>query len=132
MAFVGIVGFSGGKFDEDKASKIIDEIFSQLNRNDVIVSGGTALGIPLMAYNKAKSLGMETIGIMCSKGFEYDVFDVDKMIVVGDDWGDESKEFLSSIEILYRIGGGKQSFEEVKEAKKMGIDVHEFDLDRIE
>src|SRR5690606_8584996 len=124
----GFVGYSSTKFDEKEAKDIIDKIFLSLTNNDIIVSGGTAVGIPLLIYKKAKSMNMKTIGIMCKKGYDYEVFPVDEMIVVGEDWGDESKEFLGSIEILYRIGGGKQSLEETKEAKRMGIEVHEYDL----
>lgn len=133
MAYVGFVGYSSGKFDEKKAKEIIDDIFlKEINKNDIIVSGGTNMGIPQLVYEKAKSLGMKTMGIMCLKGYDYDVFPVDALIVVGKDWGDESKEFLSSIEVLYRIGGGKQSLEEVKQAIKMGIEVKEFELERFE
>ena len=133
MSYVGFVGYSSGKFDEKKAKKIIDEIFSkELSRKDIIVSGGTNLGIPKLVYEKAKSLNMETFGIMCKKGYDYEIFPVDTLIVVGEDWGDESDEFLSSIEILYRIGGGKQSLEEVKKAKKMGLTVKEYELEKIE
>ncbi|MNN81117.1 hypothetical protein D3C81_1979060 [compost metagenome] len=95
------------------------------------MSGGTSLGIPKLVYEKAKKLNMKTIGIMCKKGFEYDVFPVDQLIVTGVNWGDESEEFLSSIEVLYKIGGGNQSIEEAKKARKMGIDVHEFNLNEI-
>jgi hypothetical protein len=49
-------------------------------------------------------------------------------IIVGDNWGDESKTFLDSIDMLVRVGGGKQSLEECNEAKKQGIKVVEYDL----
>lgn len=69
------------------------------------------------------------MGIMCKKGYDYKLFPVDKMIVVGDEWGEESQEFLSSIEVLFRIGGGEQSHEEATKAKKMNIEVHEYELE---
>ncbi|MNB98632.1 hypothetical protein D3C75_458880 [compost metagenome] len=131
MAYIGFVGYSSSKFNEQEAIKIIDDIFKDLNEKDIIVSGGTSLGIPKLVYEKAKKLNMKTIGIMCKKGFEYDVFPVDQLIVTGVNWGDESEEFLSSIEVLYKIGGGNQSIEEAKKARKMGIDVHEFNLNEI-
>ncbi len=49
--------------------------------------------------------------------------------MIGDEWGDESEKFLDSIDVLVRIGGGKQSMAEVKKAKEMGIKVIEHELE---
>ena len=55
---VGVVGYSAQKFDIEKAKKIIKEVFDQLvaryGDNITIVSGLTAMGIPLLAYEEAK------------------------------------------------------------------------------
>jgi len=124
--YIGFVGYSSGDFDVNKAKNIINTIFSELIKDDIIVGGATNLGINKLVYEKAKQLGMKTVGIMCKKGFDYEIFNVDELIVVGEEWGDESQEFLSSIEVLYKIGGGQQSKKEFEMAKKMNIETHEY------
>lgn len=125
---VGFVGYSDDKFDKEHAKEIIDDIFKELNSNDVIISGATNMGIPKLVYEKAKSLNMKTEGIIPEEGKEYEMFPVDEIIFEGKQFGDESLKFLSTIDILYKIGGGKQSTNEAELAKKMNIEVNECDL----
>lgn len=129
--FVGVVGFSDKKFDKEKAKKLIKEAFDKIenNGNIKIVSGLTALGIPLLAYKEAVKREWETIGVACEKAKEFELFPVDEKKIVGKDWGDESETFLKMLDCIIRVGGGKQSREEIKEAKKMNIKVIEYDLD---
>ena len=137
--YVGVVGFSGRKFDEQKAESIIKTAFDSISENDksvsydsiVIVSGLTALGIPLLAYEEATRRGWETVGVACKKAEEYDLYPVDEKKIIGNDWGEESQSFLNMLDHIIRIGGGKQSFEEVATAKGMGIRVLEYDLEEI-
>lgn len=77
-----------------------------------ICSGLTNLGIPAVAYNFAKLFNLHTIGIACSKATQYECFPVNKKIIIGNDWGDESETFLKSIDALVRVGGGPQSIKE--------------------
>lgn len=128
MSFIGFVGFSSQDFNTKKVKKIIDSIFENLDRKDVIVSGATNLGVPKLVYEKAKSLNMKTVGIMPEVGNDFDIFPVDELIIKGKDWGEESSEFLSSIEVLYKIGGGKQSEMEYKIAKEMNIECYEYTI----
>jgi len=93
-----------------------------------IVSGLTALGIPLLAYKYAESRGWKTMGIACSKAGDYECYACDRIHIVGDNWGDETSAFLASIDVLIRIGGGKQSLEECRKAQVMGIPVYQEDL----
>lgn len=46
--------------------------------------------------------------------------------------GDESEKFLSLLNAIVRVGGGKQSLDEVESAKKKNLPVFEFELDLIE
>lgn len=125
---IGFIGYSGQEFDENKAREIIEEIFKQLSKDSVIVSGATNLGIPKLAYEKANKLGMKTIGVMCEKGHDYELAKLDNLIIKGKEWGEESDTFLSMIDTLYKIGGGEQSEKEFKKAKQIGIATFEFKI----
>ena len=69
------------------------------------------------------------MGIACEKAKEYDLFPVDKKIIVGKEWGDESETLLNNIDVLVRIGGGKQSLREVKQFQETGKPVIEHELE---
>lgn len=131
MFKVGIVGYSGQKFNTERASTIIKKAFDRILSDDevAIVSGLTAIGIPNMAYQEADRRGWQTIGIACSKAQDYECYPCDEVHIVGSEWGDESSLFLDSIDLLIRIGGGKQSFAECETAKKMGLEVWTFELE---
>jgi hypothetical protein len=130
---IGFVGFSSAKFDETKAKEIIKEAFDTFikNKKVEIVSGLTNLGIPKLVYKEAKKRELYTVGIACEKAKEYDCFDCDKVIIVGKEWGDESEDFLNYIDVLIKIGGGKQSVKEFKKAKEIGIKTKEYELEEI-
>lgn len=128
---VGVVGFSGQKFDEKMARAFIDKAFDLLDNEDkdiCVISGLTYVGIPAIAYDVAKERGYKTIGVACSKAKEYECFDVDEKYIEGEEWGDESEKFLSMLDVMIKVGGGKQSEEEVKKFKESGKPVIEFDL----
>jgi hypothetical protein len=129
---IGFIGYSASKFDSDKAYKIIRNIFKNkidpLDKDIKIVSGATNLGIPKIVYEIADKKNYYTIGIMCSKGFNYEMFDVNKLYVEGNEWGEESELFLDTIDILFKVGGGEQSKKELNKAKKRGIKTFEYDL----
>lgn len=128
---VGFVGYSYDNFDKNKAKKIIDEIFLDLKATDVIISGATDKGIPGLVYHKAKSLNMKTVGITAEEAKEYTLFPVDDLIFEGKHFGDESKKFISSLDVLYRIGGGDQSHQEIKMAEESNLEVYEYELTRL-
>jgi len=133
MLSVGVVGYSGGKFNEDVAKALMAialDVVEEHNPSDKyeLVSGLTDMGIPAIAYRMAEKREWKLVGIACSKADEYDCYDVDETIIEGDDWGQESKIFLDRLDVLIRIGGGKQSIEETEKAKKKGIPVYEYDL----
>lgn len=131
---IGVVGYSGKPFDEKIGEALVELAFKIVIPEDAdpsevrIISGLTNIGIPALAYKIAEKRGYETVGIACKKAKEYDCFDCDEVKIVGEEWGDESETFLKSIDFLIRVGGGKQSIEETKKAKEMGVEVYEYDL----
>jgi len=130
---IGIIGYSAQKFNESKAKKMIKKAFDILEKDNphedkIVISGYTDLGIPHIAYHEARKRGWSTIGVACARAKEYPCFPVDKEIIVGNEWGDESQVFLGMIDVLVRIGGGNQSIKETEMAKKMKKRVLEYEL----
>ncbi|KAJ4463006.1 putative Cell division control protein 31 [Paratrimastix pyriformis] len=118
---IGVVGFSQPDFDHgearEKLKKIIEEIIRGLPPGEIeIVSGLTASGVPLIAYQIARELGLRTAGVAPSAALThpYGCFPVDRKEIVGDTFGDESETFINQIDILVRVGGGMQSYREVE------------------
>jgi hypothetical protein len=132
---VGFIGYSAGKFNKGDAFKILDKIFQEITekyKGDIeIVSGATYYGIPAMVYDMASDYDYKTIGVMCKEGYDCDLYYCDEIFAIGENWGDESTTFIDMIDVLYRIGGGKQSLNEVKMAKAKGIPVYEYELAEI-
>lgn len=145
---IGVVGYSAGTFDIDKANKLlllgfeyVDAVYDDgsFDQQIEIVSGLTNIGIPALAYKLANAFGLPdspclTVGIACSKAKEYECFPVDKEIIIGDEWGSESEAFIKYIDCLIRVGGGKQSIAEVASFRKLkpGAPVIEMELPREE
>lgn len=131
---IGVVGYSPPTiFDEKKASKMIKEAYGQIEKiypdyQKTVVSGLTNVGVPKIAYEEAKKRDWRTVGVACSKAHDFEIFPVDQEIIIGDEWGDESMRFLSEIDMIIRIGGGKQSYQETEEIKKEGKLAIEYDL----
>lgn len=116
---IGVIGYSGQKFDETLAKKLIRLGLEKAGAKsgDYLVSGLTNLGIPKLAYEIAVSLGMRTVGIACELAYEDELFPVDIKIIKGNKWGDESETFLDYIDVLIKVGGGKQSESEYAKFK---------------
>ena len=131
---IGVVGYSGQKFNEIHARVYLKKAFNSIFKNYgdqhymIVVSGLTAMGIPLLAYQEAVDRNWSTKGIACAKAEEYECWPCDEVVIFGEEWGDESSLFLNDIDILVRIGGGNQSHEETAQAYEKGIPVLEFDL----
>jgi len=127
MVNVGIIGYSKQNFDKNKARENINLIYDDLQSQYstvTIVSGYTNLGIPKIAYEEADKRDWRTVGIACEKAEEYEVYSVDKSIIVGEEWGDESDTFLDYIQVLVKIGGGEQSDKEIEHAKRKNIPIY--------
>jgi hypothetical protein len=118
---IGIVGFSRNAFDKPAARVLLREHLNGLvvrhpNRAIEIVSGYTAQGVPLIAYELAKEFKMITVGFSAKQALQVraGTFPCDKEIIVGERFGDESEAFVRYIDGLIRIGGGPQSRREVE------------------
>jgi len=132
--YVGVMGYSSQKFDTDNAWNLLGQAFDDIQKNyrgfEIwIVSEYTWMGIPALAYHQAKDRGWMTMGIACKKANEYKVFPCDDVVIVGENWGDESPTFLAQCEIFVRVGGGKQSLHEIEQAKAEGKKVYEYELE---
>jgi len=134
---IGVVGYSSSPFDEEKAREYLQHAFDALQREYpgriyIVVSGLTNLGVPKIAYDEATKRNWKTVGISCSKAYTMECFNVDKRLIVGDDWGDESESFIEQIDVLVRIGGGPQSFNEVTMMRRMNKPIKEYEVALLE
>jgi len=130
---LGVVGYVSQKFDEDKAKRLLKKTYNSidcqyLSKQKIVVSGLTDVGVISLAYKEAVLRGWKTVGIACARAQEKVCFPVDKKIIVGNEWGDESPTFLEFIDVLVRVGGGRQSLAETAEFLKRGKPVFEYDL----
>lgn len=118
---IGIVGYSTNNFNHKIASNLLAQCIDILIPNYIdhetieIVSGLTNIGIPKLAYELADQRSYTKVGISAQQAFDvsYGIYPVDKQIIEGDRFGDESKVFVNYINYLIRIGGGQQSHKEV-------------------
>jgi hypothetical protein len=134
MISVGVVGYSNDKkFDHEIAKTLMvaafKNVMASFDTEDIeVVSGWTSSGIPKIAYDMAKKYKFSTVGLSAKEAEEYETYDVDKVIIEGEKFGDESEKFIDYIDCLIRVGGGEQSMNETKMAKAKGLEVFEYDL----
>ncbi|CAF0713517.1 unnamed protein product [Brachionus calyciflorus] len=130
---VGVVGYSATKFDKLKGANLVkkafDELEKQFGSNIAIVSGYTNIGIPALAYQEAAKRGWKTVGIACKRAKNYDCFQCEEVVIVGNKWGDESETFIDYISVLIKIGGGRQSIKELEMAKFKNKIIFEYKLE---
>lgn len=145
---IGVIGYSDDSKIQDKewaianiswglgrAKEELQYIFGHCDKF-VLVSGLTDVGIPGLAYHLVtqgkhnKSTYVKTVGYACSKAGNFPQFPVDEKHIIGNNWGDESEEFLKNIDALVRIGGGDQSMKESEMFKEKypNKPIIEFDL----
>lgn len=122
---IGIVGFSRNAFDKKAAQLKLQHILEQLTaeqaaQNFEIVNGYTASGVPQIAYHLADTMGIPTVGFSAKQALRVKsgLHPVQKVMLVGERFGDESNAFIDYIDVLIRIGGGPQSRHEVELFKK--------------
>lgn len=122
----GIVGFSRNQFDQQEAQRILSSLFATIKKKhhhkDIeIVSGYTNSGVPKIAYQLADKFGFITVGFSALQALSVrsGVYSVQKVILKGKRFGDESEDFIRYIDGLIRIGGGQQSRKEVKLFKQL-------------
>lgn len=88
-----------------------------------ITSGGTAYGGVEAMYSVANELGIRTNGLMSGKGLVLPWSQVDRMVYVGSEWGDESPAFVRSSDVVLAFSGGNQAKEEIQKAALSGKSV---------
>lgn len=132
---IGVVGFSGQKFDVQEAIEIVIKAFDDVlvDHPEVIefwvVSGLADLGIQALAYREAVKRGWKTYAVDCARSAKYTAFPVDdSMIIDSMVRGSESEAFLATIDVLIRIGGGEQSHAEAQAFKETGKLTYEYGL----
>eukprot|EP00698_Gefionella_okellyi_P004719 TRINITY_DN14315_c0_g1_i1.p1 TRINITY_DN14315_c0_g1~~TRINITY_DN14315_c0_g1_i1.p1 ORF type:complete len:180 (-),score=39.06 TRINITY_DN14315_c0_g1_i1:76-615(-) len=118
---IGVVGFSSSAFDQAAARTKLLRYLPQLAANlppaEVeIVSGWTNTGVPKIAYEVSDTFGYVTVGLAPQqvKRFKGGLYKVQRQMMVGDRYGDESQYFVDYIDVLLRVGGGPQSRDEVR------------------
>jgi len=118
---IGVVGFSQPHFDQEKSRILLEEsmknFVGESAENTIeVVSGLTNIGIPKISYEIAVDNNWKTIGISARRALKAHcgIFPCDKHSIVGNNFGDESEYFVDYIDVLIRIGGGKQSRKEVE------------------
>lgn len=112
----GIVGYSKNEFDQTRATQILKECFEKIKQKHPstvveIVSGYTNTGVPKIAYELADQFGFVTVGFSAQQALTVDcgVYPVQKVMLKGKYFGDESEDFVRYIDALIRVGGGPQS-----------------------
>ena len=131
---IGVVGYCPPtKFDEVEARRMIVEAYGNIamrfpEHSFAVVSGLTNVGVLKIAYEEAVKRGWKTIGIACERAKEHPHFPVDEKTIVGANWGDESPTFVESLDMMVRIGVGKQSIRETDAVKAQGMPTFEYDL----
>ncbi len=138
----GIVGYSKDHFDKNIAYGILNTVFQEIKDSNPktiieIVSGYTNSGIPKIAYELSKEYGFLTVGFSAQQALQVKsgTYPVDKVIIVGEKFGDESEAFVKYIDKLIRIGGGQQSrhetvlFKGYNSGKSLSTILKEFEID---
>lgn len=131
---VGVVGYCPPtKFDETEARAMIQDAYGKIAAHFgglkiAVVSGLTNVGVLKIAYEEAAKRGWRTIGIACKRAEDHELYPVDEKVIVGENWGDESSTFLERLDMMVRIGNGKQSVQETEHIKAKGKLAFEYEL----
>lgn len=133
---IGVIGFSDeSQYNNEEAKMLIKTAFDQIeedypDKNYYVVSGLTKQGIPHLAYKEAVKRDWKTVGVSAKEAEQYELFEVDVKTIVGEKFGDESQYFINEIDILVKVGGGKQSKKELDMAKDHNIKVYEYEFEK--
>ncbi|GAA4487187.1 hypothetical protein GCM10023191_014720 [Actinoallomurus oryzae] len=129
---VGVVGYSGQRFDEDEARRLLRKAYAAVRKDHpdhdlTVISGLTKMGIPKLAYEEAGEHWLAE-AVDSGRAVDFAWSTVDRVRIVGDNWGDESDTFVRGIDVLVRVGGGAQSRAETLAVKRLGKPVYEHEL----
>lgn len=129
---IGVVGFSGSWRHNPRegaaaiALQTLHALFEAERAQHPelwCVSGATNLGVPALAYQAADALGLQAVGFTAEAARGYPLARLDRLVVVGRRFGDESEAFVSACDALWMIGGGPQSEAEARLAGARGCPV---------
>lgn len=135
---VGVVGYCPpSKFDVEEARQMIVDAYNKLeqiygDRSIAVISGLTNVGVLAIAYEEASKRNWVTIGVASEKALKYELYPVTAKVIIGKEWGDESRFFVEMLDVIIRIGGGTQSHREVEEVRKAKKPAFEYDLDKLD
>ncbi len=118
---IGIVGTSKYNIDQQEAydvlCKVLDQVVGKKLKKKKVIEIVTGSGaVPNVAFNIAMERGYLFTYHTPWKGLKPKYRNdpkVFKTIIVGQYFGDDSVEFIKYIDVLIRVGGGKQSHNEV-------------------
>ena len=133
-----LFGYSASYEDEAAMLQTVREILSRYSPDTTLVNIGATKGGIGAAYPLTKSLGFSTTGIVSSQALDYldEISEaVDDVCFIEDEqWGgklpdsDElsptSKAMVACSDILFGIGGGEISRDEMLAAREQGKPVH--------
>jgi len=137
---IGVAGYCAPtKFDWVEAwnlvSSALDRVALRKGKDQkIMVLGGLTdiSSIHQIAYYVAKQRGWNVGGIACDKAKNYKWLpmssDGDVLHISGENWGDESVEFINRCDALIRVGGGKQAHNEIDLARVKGIVIEEAEI----
>lgn len=122
-----ILGFSGyatggrHSYEEEYAgiAGILDHCEAEGIAIEVVVDGGTGFGVPGLSGALAKERGLPTIGYAPLRGLR-GAAPRDKLIVVGEEFGDEAKALGRTPDVLIVLGGGPNAQKEIEAAMTVG------------
>jgi hypothetical protein len=128
---VGLVGYSGGKKFNEKATRAEMAAFYRVVDPQylMIASGATPLGTPKVAYELAHENPRRyftTLGITPLAATKYGCSEMDYLLsltAVGQKWGDDSRFLVKSCPLLLAVGGNTQSIDEMDKVLRLGGDV---------
>jgi hypothetical protein len=86
----------------------------------VMCSGATNIDVPGLAYTLCARHGITAAGITAGAAIRYRLARMDRLVVVGRRFGDESAVFVAQCDAFVVLGGGPQSAQECRMAGEAG------------
>ena len=131
---IGLAGFSGSFKSNERADSeavtsrtleiMLGEAVDSRSPSTVyLISGATNLGVPRIGYTLCKRLGCKAVGVTAGSAISHAIAPLDYLTVVGKSFGDESEAFVSVLDELWVVGGGRQSRNECELASKSSIPI---------
>lgn len=125
---VGVVGFCGPWHHswrpdaEQVTARALGALFDQApsGHRTWCVSGATATGVSGVAYRAARDRDLRCVGVAPLEAAQYPLAELDRLVVVGDRFGDESSVFVHSCDAFWMLGGGTQAEAEMRLASALG------------